>query len=294
MCHYCRGAASSNKKFNLTSAASFVFVACPLRCHKNQTTPLWQVNLALCSSEATVNDDSRQDTYIICSTPRTGSTLLCELLASTGLAGNPHSYFRSQDIEKRSSEWELQPQGGFPVYLEAVRRLTSTPNSVLGLRVMWGTLDEILGELRSLRGNADDIILLEKEFGRLRFIHLTRGDVVGQAISLYKAEKSDYWHSTQPGIPCQSVHYNFDEIAKRIESLRNDNAAWLEWFESVGVEPLSVSYEELELDPQATADRVLRYLGLEYSGTTSAPNKKLADGTTDEWRDRFLREMGAT
>ena len=34
---------------------------------------------------------ARTDSYMICSTPRTGSTLLCELLESTGVAGRPES-----------------------------------------------------------------------------------------------------------------------------------------------------------------------------------------------------------
>jgi len=32
--------------------------------------------------------------YLICGTPRTGSTLLCDLLRATGIAGRPESYFR--------------------------------------------------------------------------------------------------------------------------------------------------------------------------------------------------------
>jgi LPS sulfotransferase NodH len=35
--------------------------------------------------------------YLLCGTPRTGSTLLCNLLASTGVAGRPESYFREPD-----------------------------------------------------------------------------------------------------------------------------------------------------------------------------------------------------
>jgi LPS sulfotransferase NodH len=40
----------------------------------------------------------RIDSYLICATtPRTGSSLLCGLLDSTGIAGHPESYFRRQD-----------------------------------------------------------------------------------------------------------------------------------------------------------------------------------------------------
>src|SRR3954447_11167479 len=33
--------------------------------------------------------------YLVCATPRSGSTLLCELLKSTGLAGRPAEYFEN-------------------------------------------------------------------------------------------------------------------------------------------------------------------------------------------------------
>ena len=31
--------------------------------------------------------------YLVCATERSGSTLLCELLAGTGVAGRPEEYF---------------------------------------------------------------------------------------------------------------------------------------------------------------------------------------------------------
>ena len=35
-------------------------------------------------------------TYLICATQRSGSTLLCELLKQTGVAGRPEEYFEAQ------------------------------------------------------------------------------------------------------------------------------------------------------------------------------------------------------
>ena len=236
---------------------------------------------------------SNFDTYIICSTPRTGSTLLCELLASSGVAGNPHSYFRSEDIDRRASQWGLRRGWRFDAYVEAVRVRTATPNGVLGLRIMWGTLDEILHGLRSPGGVAGDRALLEAAFGSVRYVYLRRDDIVRQAISLFKAEQSNYWHSTQSRSPSE-VQYDHDEIARRVDSLQNDNLAWNSWFESTGVEPLSTTYEELDLDPMGTAATVLRHLGLDASGELSAPNERLADETNQAWHARFLREAGDT
>ena len=154
-------------------------------------------------------------------------------------------------------------------------------------------LDEILGELRGNDDDRSDVAVLEAALGRLRFVHLYRHDVVGQAISLYRAEQTDYWHSTQPQEPKQTAAYDFQEISERVDSLRNDQAAWREWFRSEDITPLSVSYEELDAEPVRTAAQVLEYLGLPTAGhAMSAPSKKLADETIRQWRESFVNESG--
>src|SRR3954467_13591327 len=37
--------------------------------------------------------DRPDHSYLVCATPRSGSTLLCELLAATGVAGRPAEHF---------------------------------------------------------------------------------------------------------------------------------------------------------------------------------------------------------
>src|SRR3954453_9104678 len=43
--------------------------------------------------------------YLICATPRSGSTLLAQLLASTGLAGTPIEYFHEERMATLRDEW---------------------------------------------------------------------------------------------------------------------------------------------------------------------------------------------
>ncbi|MCP4417029.1 MAG: hypothetical protein GY805_10425 [Chloroflexi bacterium] len=47
--------------------------------------------------------------YLICATPRSGSTLLCEALRNTNLAGNPDEYFGPMHI----SRWKNLPGWSF-------------------------------------------------------------------------------------------------------------------------------------------------------------------------------------
>jgi LPS sulfotransferase NodH len=61
--------------------------------------------------------------YLVCATERSGSTLLCELLAATGVAGRPEEYFESLSATGRAR----QPREYFP---------EDADPSILGLRAV--------------------------------------------------------------------------------------------------------------------------------------------------------------
>jgi LPS sulfotransferase NodH len=62
------------------------------------------------------------DSYFVCGTPRTGSSLLLGLLESTGVAGHPQAYFREPDEPLWADRWRVprSADGGFD-YADYVR-----------------------------------------------------------------------------------------------------------------------------------------------------------------------------
>ena len=48
------------------------------------------------------------DSYLICTSPRSGSTLLCSLLKATGIAGAPGSNFHVPDIADWRRDYGLE------------------------------------------------------------------------------------------------------------------------------------------------------------------------------------------
>src|SRR3954468_249168 len=53
-----------------------------------------------------------QASYLVCATPRSGSTLLCEALCNTGVAGRPAEYFealRRSGLPRRPHEYFEDP-----------------------------------------------------------------------------------------------------------------------------------------------------------------------------------------
>lgn len=242
------------------------------------------------------------DSYLICATPRTGSTLLCGLLASTGVAGRPGSYFRQPDEQAWATQWKIiNPSAGTFSYSEFVQAAIlegRTSNGVFAARIMWGTLNELarkLGEIHSdLAGSGLD--LLNRAFGRTRFVYLRRGDIVAQAVSWLRAEQTDVWLETnrdQHKTPGREACFDFDKLYKLVQLIENHNVAWRKWFTFVGVRPYLVRYEELEADPVGVTRGVLDFLGLELPADREivVQHRRLADELNARWIDRYQARL---
>ena len=238
------------------------------------------------------------DGYMICATPRSGSTLFCQYLASTGVAGVPASYFRKENLHEYAELWKiLRPDGSydFADYLEATRKVGSTRNGVLALRIMWSSLKEVMAYLARLYPDLADneVTLLERAFGRLKFIYLRREDVVAQAISLYRASQTGYWHIDEGQAPEQPPAFDFDAINSLVDELHRDNLDWQSWFGRVSIRPMPVIYEDFAADPTTIVSEVLRFLETELPADTElkASNQRLADETTTLWLKRYGEEL---
>ncbi|HEY6747976.1 MAG TPA: Stf0 family sulfotransferase [Mycobacteriales bacterium] len=225
--------------------------------------------------------------YLLCGTPRTGSTLLCALLTSTGVAGRPESYFREPDEPAWARRFGIPvaADGSFDYrrFARAARAAGSTPNGVFAARVMWGTVPRIVGGLEPGPRTRPDLEVLTDAFGPLRMVHLRREDVLGQAVSWARAEQTGYWQEgdragAEPRLDLSAV----EELVRAIEE---HDAAWTGWFAEQGVVPHRVTYEEVTADPDRAVRGVLGHLDLEPPADwRPAPRqRRQADETNAAW-----------
>jgi LPS sulfotransferase NodH len=176
------------------------------------------------------------DSYLICATPRSGSTLLCGLLRSTGIAGRPESYFRRDDLGDYADRWGIPQAVDGAVdttYVRAAVAAGRTPNGVFGARVMWGTMTELTDALRHAAhgSTASDVELLTEAFGNPRFVHLRRDDPVAQAVSWARAEQTQFWHPGDQVAPSgHQPHFDRDLIGGLVDTITAHEAAWQAWF----------------------------------------------------------------
>ena len=246
--------------------------------------------------------DGRPDSYLICATPRTGSSLLCGLLESTGVAGHPESYFRQPDEPAWAARWGIlsSPDSTFSYadYVRAAITTGKTGNGVFAARIMWGTLGEVIDKLATIHPDfaGSDGGLLNRAFGHTRFIYLRRGDVLAQAVSWLRAEQSNVWFRTEQAQHKESergAYFDFDQIRKLVQLIDEHNAAWQRWFTSAGILPHLIQYEELDAHPVGITRSVLDFLGLELPAGREilARHRRLADELTAQWIDRYRGEV---
>jgi trehalose 2-sulfotransferase len=240
--------------------------------------------------------------YIVAATPRSGSTLLCDLLSGTGIAGQPNSYYRREDILDYAREWGVSPPDAIGdeaferAYLEAVRRAGAAQTGIFGLRLMWSSVTELSARLRAIHPDPlDDAARFELAFGKPLYIHLSREDKVAQAVSLLKANQSGLWHRAADGTererlaPPAPLIYDADHLAGLVDELETDDAAWNGWFSRFGIEPLRLTYEGLAAAPRAVLAQALSALALDprIAASVDVRTAKLADETSLKWAHRF-------
>ena len=172
------------------------------------------------------------DSYVICTSPRSGSTLLCKLLAATGVAGNPDSYFHRPSISGWLEDLGLarDPSASDRELLEAIFRTAiakgTLDTGIFGLRLQRHSFDFFIKQLLVLYpGRSNCVECFQAAFGQTLFVHLTRRDKVAQAVSYVKARQTGLWHAAPDGTelerlsPPQKPAYDASEIRTCVEEM---------------------------------------------------------------------------
>ncbi|MCC2629268.1 MAG: hypothetical protein K0S14_2918 [Thermomicrobiales bacterium] len=196
---------------------------------------------------------TKQTSYLVLATPRSGSTLLGQGLQASGFAGDPKEFFGHK----------------MPFWMERWRTARQQPE------LAELPLPEILYRL----------------FPNLHFVWVTREDKVRQAISWFKARQTGVWGQDQeqsaPKLgrawrlgdePLQpgELAFDYDGIAALMRQAEAEDAAIGQFFATSGIEPFRVVYEEFtphygtaKLADDRTDEWVARFRELQTAATPS-------------------------
>jgi len=243
-----------------------------------------------------VKDVKPRICYLVCATPRSGSTFLSNALALTKLAGNPAEFFLPFERARLEKEWGVS---GFSDYTARLVRETMTPNGVFGFKVMLPELEAILDECGVAGGNGQEA--LNVLLPNLHYVHVMRRDKVRQAVSVIKARQSNVWHVEKGGRPVGisgvkgsgKLRFSFREIYHTVDTLETQDRLWQRHFRDNGITPYAVVYEDFVEHYGAALCGLLRdFLGIkEYENHLLPESKtvKLSDAVSERWVVRYRR-----
>ncbi len=225
--------------------------------------------------------------YFVCSTPRTGSSLLGDLFFRTGVLGVPYEYLNPVHINTLVDRFGLKRNSAgavdADVYLERLKSCRTGKNGVLGIKSHFNHAAPFFRSRKFLSW-----------FLTLKHIYITRQDLLGQAISYSRALQSDAW-SINSQIKKEPV-YDFNNIMQCLDGIISENSNWHKNFAAFGLKPLYITYEELVRDPVEASQRISKFLKPDGSlnftlDLDNSSLRKQSGGQSKEWRERFVSDV---
>ena len=195
--------------------------------------------------------------YAILTTPRSGSTYLCDLLDSTNIAGHPREHLRlaAQELARCCNFDYLN-------LLDNLKQYRTTNNGVFGTKI----ISHFLFELKQTKPDFRQIFRsIDK------FILLVRQDKLAQAVSLEVAQKTEIWHlrgdatSIDYRSKLQKIEIDnslLNNIEQKYDFINRQEARLRKILSDNQIEPLEVVYEDILEDARSQIDRIIDFLGI--------------------------------
>lgn len=221
--------------------------------------------------------------YLIATTPRSGSHFLGHALWESGRFGAPLEYFHRKNFQ----HWQQRSGAERPdeVFGWLAGRRTS-PSGWFGLKLMWR-------QFQTWAQDARLPMLPPVE----RVIYLYRRDLLSQAISFRIAQQTGVWAAGMAGNG-RTPSFDAAAVIEAARTLRRQNRAWhrtLTGAAWAGVPRMSLAYEDLAAEPEATLARVARFLAPEDPPVLrpSARTAPQSGARNADWRARVTAGLNA-
>ncbi len=239
--------------------------------------------------------------YTIWFSQRNGSSLLCEALASTGIAGKPGEHFL---MPTNTSWFDFYQARNYEELQQNLWQVGMTANGVFGIKVQAPKKinDPRIDELAKFPGisksQPTNYEVWGNAFPNGKHIFLTRRNKVRQAVSWWKAIVTDEWHR-ESGKACTypvaniKGRYDFNAIRHLLLEANFIENRTQDFLNEGKIAPLTIVYKDFNKEYEETVRRIVDFLGIaETSYLIEKPYyEQLADKVSVEWTERFRVEM---
>ena len=217
----------------------------------------------------------RDRAYVICTTPRSGSWLLCRQLVNAGI-GVPSEYFGIDHVNALYSRLGVDPRDTH-AYVKALRERRTTPNGVFGTKLLWPQF-------------ADRRAGLKPELLRdSRLVYLNRRDLAPQVVSLHLSIVTGRWDFTEATSPNRRDDIAIGDLAHLAACealLAQQHRAWRELFEGQRLRVETMAYEDIVADQAGAVERVATLVGLAPSEYRIPPTEARETSFSPELEER--------
>jgi len=210
-----------------------------------------------------------RSSYIVCTTPRTGSNLLCFSLAKQGiglpieylnLLGNGSTQEFYSEITQRDFETDVASNMPGPAmateYIPRIMECRTTANGIFGMKVF-------AHHFTNLFGHTDLSQLTSLLKTPPKIIHLVRENLIELTVSFIMAKDSQRWHSEMTSDQSKETVYNFEDF---FETMKDLNEVQNKWNSILSTYPqdqvLRLTYKQLSTSYTDTMKRVNHFLGV--------------------------------
>lgn len=232
-----------------------------------------------------------EQTYLLATVPRAGSTYLSHLLWRTGCLGAPLEYLNFESAGPygfASNSTEMQRR-----LWHSVLRRRCSPNGVFGLKAFAPQLEQLQRNNPPL---LDEVLatILPQDRER-RVVYLRRRDRLAQTVSYARANLSGVWRKEQEKGGAPALDYSEEALEAAERGIAHQQAGWEQMFAELKIEPLTVWHEDALEDGDAVAQAVADYVGVAIDPTAAVEVpaiEKQSEGDSREWAKRYASSRG--
>lgn len=234
---------------------------------------------------------------IVCSTGRSGSTLLSKTLKQLQTCGNPEEYFHLSIIEKLNLK--ANPEEFLPYY-DSIIEEGLTDNGTFGIKLHWWHLYNILAIARKLElfHDKSDMEIIHMLFPNPKFIYIWRQNMAEQAISTVIALQTGVWLNSvnktdkqwaDRNVKPSSPSFRPLKIYRWEQKFKDQNRRWRQFFAENSVAHHEVTYEQLANNFSEEITHVSDFLSLDPNSLKALkmPTKRQANKTNEQFKQYY-------
>ncbi|MYM63691.1 Stf0 family sulfotransferase [Pseudomaricurvus sp. HS19] len=226
----------------------------------------------------TGNVNELKGIFVLLSTPRSGSTMICDLLYKSGFCLS-HEYFQPYDyLPLLARRWDCIKDGVLDKshFIEQLARHRTLESGWLGINLHGHHLP-LFSKLKNHLPRAESV-----------YVRVRRRNVIAQAVSYEIASQSGRWSSE---FKSESAPvYSFQNIKNKLQRLEYQNLLTDSFLSSENLDVIELIYEDFVQDPASALRRVLP----ETFHQNLAINPSLKQQSSElnkDWISRFTREF---